>query len=146
MNGTAHRPLNGLPHDDEVESRARAIFRDACASVDSCHVQRLGLARRKALDVGTTRSPARAWAPLAGAAACCALVVAGVAWMQTAPHAPPSPIVASSAPITASPSGSDNPTPDVGTSQMEIVQNLDFYRWLASQPSVASVPAGSGSE
>lgn len=144
MNDVASKSINGLPHDDEVESRARAIFRDACASADSCHVQRLGQARRKALDAATARSPAWAWAPLAGAAACCALVVAGVAWMQTAP--PPSPIVASSAPVTANPSGSQNPTPDVGTSQMEIVQNLDFYRWLASQPSVASVPAGSGSE
>ncbi|HET7163407.1 MAG TPA: hypothetical protein VFI32_12150 [Rhodanobacteraceae bacterium] len=51
--------------------------------------------------------------------------------------------VVSSAPIAASrvDDASDD-LPEVGSTQMEMVQDLDFYRWLAAQPTVASAPRG----
>lgn len=133
--------INDLPRDDEVESRARGIFRDACRHVDSQYVLRLGQARRKALDAGPAHSPIRTWAPLGGAVACCVLVVAGVVWMQYGSPTTPPPDQSSPTSIATSHQGNDDATPEVGTNQMEMVRNLDFYRWLAAQPSVASVPA-----
>lgn len=130
-----------LPRDDEIEFRARAIFRNACEGVDSYHTLRLGLARRRALAAGSRHPALRAWAPLTGVAACCALAL-GVVWMRPTPHVTPGTSVASSA---AGQNDEDEVViPEVSSEQMEMVQNLDFYRWLAAQPSVASSPSGGG--
>ncbi|HLI18601.1 MAG TPA: hypothetical protein VKV22_10065 [Rhodanobacteraceae bacterium] len=138
---TTKNETDGLPRDDEVAARARAIFRSACEGADSYHTLRLGLARGKALNVGAKRAGLRVWAPLVGAAACCALVV-GVVWMRPVPHATSGTSIASSA---AGQSDQDEVViPEVSSEQMEMVQNLDFYRWLAAQPSVASSPSGGG--
>lgn len=126
-----------LPGDAEVESRSRAIFRNACERTDSYHALRLGMARRKAAHVGAARPAARMWAPLPSAAACCALVI-GVVWMHPARQIGPAATAVSSTPVTT---GSDTPeeiTPEIGSTQMEMVQDLDFYRWLAAQPAAAS--------
>lgn len=143
MNKMSENACSGLPHDDEVEARARVIFRNACEGTDSYHALRLGLARRKALNAGSGHSAMRVWAPLAGAAACCALV-AGVAWMRPVNRAVPDTSIASSAPIVAGQGLDDELAPEVSSNQMEMVQNLDFYRWLATQPTVASAPTGDG--
>ena len=135
--------LNPMPDDDEVASRARAIFRTACEQADSYHVLRLGLARRKAVNAGSTHRALKVWAPLAGAAACCALVV-GVVWLQPAGKLQSSSPMATAAPALSSQSDADEAIPEVGSNQMEVVQDLDFYRWLAAQPAMASAtPAGS---
>ena len=126
-----------LPGDAEVESRSRAIFRNACESTDSYHALRLGMARRKAAHVGAARPVSRMWAPLASAAACCALVI-GVVWMNPARQIGPAATAVPSRPVAT---GSDTPeeiTPEIGSTQMEMVQDLDFYRWLAAQPTAAS--------
>ncbi|TAM99466.1 MAG: hypothetical protein EPN40_05235 [Rhodanobacteraceae bacterium] len=143
MSKMSENASSGLPHDDEIEVRARAIFRNACESTDSYHALRLGLARRKALNAGAGHTAMRMWAPLAGAAACCALVV-GVLWMRPVAHVISDTGVASSAPIVTGHSENDEFAPEVSGNQMELVQNLDFYRWLATQPTVASASAGDG--
>lgn len=135
MNKLPENTIEGLPGDAEIASRARATFRAACEHTDSYHVLRLGMARRKAVHVGTARAASRVWAPLAGAAACCALVI-GVVWMNPAQQVGP----AATAPSTSAATGSDgaeDTAPEIGSTQMEMVQDLDFYRWLAAQPAAA---------
>lgn len=149
MNISSENKLEALPGDDEVASRARAIFRTACEQADSYHVLRLGLARRKAANAGPSHRALKVWAPLAGAAACCALV-AGVVWLRPADKPQASSPIATTAPAGFNQGGpnqgdADEVIPEVGSSQMEVVQDLDFYRWLAAQPTMASAaPAGSG--
>ncbi len=141
MNTMPGKKFNDLPNDAEVISRTRAIFRDACENTDSYHALRLGLARRKSVNAGNAGSMLRVWMPLAGAAACCALVT-GI-WLHPAARiTPAATTAASSAPIVASQDNDDTLVPEVGSSQMEMVQDLDFYRWLAAQPSIASAAAG----
>lgn len=149
MNISSENKFEALPGDDEVASRARAIFRTACEQADSYHTLRLGLARRKAVNAAASpHGMLKIWAPFAGAAACA--LVAGVIWLHPAAKLqPPSPIAAA-APVDSGQGGpnqgdADETIPEVGSSQMEVVQDLDFYRWLAAQPTMASAaPAGSG--
>lgn len=142
MNKQPESRIHSLPDTDAVAVRARGIFRTACENADSYHTLRLGLARRKALQ--SRRSPARVWAPLGGAAvACCALVV-GVLVMRPGNHAVPLPGTAASAPVAAGPASIVEEIPEVGGNQMEMVQDLDFYRWLAAQPAVAVASGQNG--
>ncbi|MGH8113490.1 MAG: hypothetical protein ACREPS_00335 [Rhodanobacteraceae bacterium] len=133
-----------LSHDDEVVSRARAIFRSACEGADSYHTLRIGLARRRALNALEKRSPLRVWAPLAGVAIACCVLALGIAFLRPGP----TPVVgssrvASSSSVAPGESESSDVIPDVDSSQMEMVQNLDFYRWFASQQNVtATTPKG----
>ena len=115
-------------------SRGQRRFRNACQQTDSYHALRLGLARRKALNGVAARSALRLWAPLAGAVACCALVI-GVVWLRPGDRLQASPPIATAMPAVAS---QGDAIPDVGSSQMEVVQDLDFYRWLAAQPAMAA--------
>ncbi|HEX7348896.1 MAG TPA: hypothetical protein VF264_04525 [Rhodanobacteraceae bacterium] len=131
-----HQPL---PDDDAIRMQARAIFRRACEGTDSYHALRLGMARRRALSATGHPAWLRIGAPLAGAAACCALVV-GVVWTRPAFHAAPVAITAAAS-ATATAVNTDA-EPEVGSNQMEIAQNLDFYRWLAAQPGVATATPG----
>lgn len=141
MNNVPENDGGGLPGDAEVASRARAIFRSACEGTDSYHALRLGLARRRALDARARRARAvPVWAPVAGATACCVLV-AGLLWLHPGTLTPPD---SSHAPATAAVGEPDTDAamPEIGSTQMELVENLDFYRWLASQPAVATARAG----
>lgn len=144
MSKIRDKTINDLPTDAEVISRARAIFKSACEEADSYHTLRLGLARRKALRAGGAgHRLAGFWAALAGTAiACCALAV-GVVWMHPVRHPGSSAgIVSTGTPIAAEAADSEEAdTPEIGSSQMEMVQDLDFYRWVASQPAVASAPS-----
>lgn len=129
--------FNDLPDDAEVTSRARAIFRSACEATDSYHALRLGLARRKALHAGAGHAVLRWWAPMAGAAACCVLAL-GLAWMHPAQQARPATGTPSDSQVAAAPAeGQDADLPDPGSTQMEMVEDFGFYRWVATQPVVA---------
>jgi hypothetical protein len=144
MNNLHENTCNDVPGDDEVASRARAIFRTACEQADSYHTLRLGLARRKAMNAGSAHRAVKVWAPLAGAAVCCALVV-GVVWLQPVGRLQPSSPIATTTPAVSTQGDADEAIPEVGSNQMEVVQDLDFYRWLAAQPAMASAaPVGSG--
>ncbi|HEU4856663.1 MAG TPA: hypothetical protein VFS86_05105 [Rhodanobacteraceae bacterium] len=142
MNKLQPNAFEGLPDDAEVEARARALFKVACDNTDSYHALRLGLARRKALDAGAARWPRHTWAPLVGAAACCVLAI-GVIWLHPVETVQPATPL-SATPVAVGAGDADEAAVNVGNPQMEMVQNLDFYRWLANQPTVASAPAGSG--
>jgi hypothetical protein len=137
MNKLPENTIDALPGDAEIESRSRAIFKNACENTDSYHALRLGMARRKAAHVGAARVTSRVWAPLASAVACCALVI-GVVWMNPARQTAPAATAMSSTPIATGSAAPEETTPEIGSTQMEMVQDLDFYRWLATQPAVAS--------
>lgn len=142
MNTQPENRINQLPGDDAVAARARSIFRTACENADSYHTLRLGLARRKALQA--RRSPARVWAPLGGAAiACCALVV-GVLMLRPGGRNAALPVTAPSTPVAAGPASVIEEIPEVSSNQMDMVQDLDFYRWLATQPAVAAASGRGG--
>lgn len=139
---TFHNPPARLPDDGKVAARAQAIFTTACDHVDSYHARRLELARQHTLHGYTPHPALRMWAPLAGAAACCVLVV-GVLWMRPAARiAAPHPITAAVPQAPAAPA--DDAAVDVGSSQADMVQHLDFYRWLATQPAVAAAAGADG--
>jgi hypothetical protein len=134
--------INNLHRDNEVESRARAIFRTACENADSYHLLRLGFARRKALNASAAGFATRLRAPAAGiAVACCALAVAVALLRPVARTAPPTNIAATTSPA---PEQVIDALPEVGNNPVEMVQNLDFYRWLAAQPAVAAAAPRSG--
>lgn len=141
MNTHNESRIDPSPGADAIAARARSVFRTACENTDSYHALRLGLARRKALQA--RRSPARVWAPLGGAAvACCALVV-GVLMMHPGGRVATLPAAPAAAPVGAGPASVIEEIPEVGSNQMEMVQDLEFYRWLAAQPSVAAASSGS---
>jgi hypothetical protein len=143
MSNIPDKPFKDLPDDSEVASQAGAIFRSACENTDSYHALRLGLARRKALNAGAGHRLAGFRTALAGVAvACCALVI-GIVWVRPALHAPSTSGIASPVPVAAGPAESDDELSEVGSSQMEMVEDLDFYRWVATQPAVASAPSRS---
>jgi hypothetical protein len=137
MNKLPENTIAALPGDAEIESRSRAIFRNACENTDSYHALRLGMARRKAVHVGAARVTSRVWAPMAGAVACCALVV-GVIWMNPAQQTGPAAAAVSSTPVATGSGTAEAITPEIGSTQMEMVRDLDFYRWLATQPAIAA--------
>lgn len=148
MNVQPSNTFNNLPSDHDVESRARAVFKQACKGADSYHTLRLGLARRKALNAGPARLATWLWAPLAGGAvACCALVI-GLTVLHPFAGSQPATTAAtdmSSAPIVASANGGTEAAVDLDSTQVDMVQNLDFYRWLAAQPDNAPAASGGGS-
>lgn len=142
MNKVPENTISELPGDAEIESRARAIFKNACENTDSYHALRLGMARRKAAHVGAARPASRMWAPLAGAAACCALVLGVVLMNPGRQIGPAATAVPSTSAASAGAGGAEEITPEIGSTQMEMVQDLDFYRWLAAQPTVATSRGG----
>lgn len=130
--------INELPHDGEVESRARSIFRNACENTDSYHALRLGLARRKALHGRTAHPGIRLWAPLAGGAvACCALAI-GVVLLRPDSRIVHDTGVVALAPVATGSLENTEDIPVIASNQMDMVQDLDFYRWLAAQPASAA--------
>lgn len=144
MNMPTGNSINHLQHDGDVESRARVVFHAACDNTDSYHALRLGAARRKALDCASARPSFRLWAPLAGAAMACGALAVGVVMLRpVSPSAVPASTTSSAAITLTQPDAADE-LPAVGSNQMEMVQDLDFYRWLATQPGVASASAGGG--
>lgn len=136
--------LNDLPGDDEIAARARTIFHTACEQADSYHTLRLGMARRKAMNAGSPHATFKVWAPLAGAAACCVLAV-GVLWLHPVNRLQPPSSIATTTHAVADQDDGDDVIPDVNSNQMEVVQDLDFYRWLAAQSTMAAAaPTASG--
>lgn len=146
MTHTPDNTFKELRHDDEVISRARVIFGRACEGADSYHKLRLGLAHRRALNARARRSPVRVWAPLAGIATACCVLALGIAFLRPAATRVAAPSDRSAPASVATGDSGDSGgdvIPDVDSSQMEMVQNLDFYRWLASRQTVTpTTPKG----
>ncbi|HXS73375.1 MAG TPA: hypothetical protein VN725_04970 [Rhodanobacteraceae bacterium] len=126
MNTSPDKSDRNLAADHELISRARDIYAQACANVDSRTHARLGAARRNALDAVHAPSRQRLWLPAAGAVAACALAL-GVVWLRPA-SAP------SSAQNQRAALADAELPPDADPRQLDLYQNLDFYQWLAQQP------------
>jgi len=146
MNTTPERnpeniSLDGLPTDRAVETRAREIFKNACAHVDVRTGARLAAARREALDAARHPSHRRVWLPAAGAFAACALAL-GVVWFHAGPASGPAANMhTQGSTIAAVATDADLPL-DADAEQLDLYQNLDFYQWLAQQPNAAKSANG----
>lgn len=121
-------------HDCELMMRARTLHSQACASVDAPTLARLTAARRNALATKFTLSHKRIWLPVVGAAAACALTLSLIVW-----NPGPAPSHANSPQVTQN--EAELP-PDADAQQIDLYQNLDFYRWLAQQPDLHGAHAG----
>lgn len=140
MNDFNHHNFNNLHGDDEVIARARALFKSACENTDSYHALRLGLARRKALNAGARHRFGGFWTALAGTAVACCVLTVGAVWLRAGGQAGQAAAIASThAAITAEPASAQAAgAPEIGNGQIEMVEDLAFYRWLADQPALSS--------
>lgn len=127
-------PKKTDPTDRELVMRARAIYSEACANVDSRTHARLAAARRNAMAAARTPAHKRVWLPAAGAMAACALAVGVILWRpaSTPPPAQGRQVAASEAELP----------PDADPKQMDLYQNLEFYQWLAQQPDARAAADG----
>lgn len=132
--------LDGLPIDRAVETRAREIFKNACAHVDARTGARLAIARREALDTAGQPSHRRVWLPAAGAIAACALAL-GVVWFHAGPASAPAVHIPAQGPTIAAATDTGLPS-DADAEQLDLYQNLDFYQWLAQQPNARAPGTG----
>ncbi|NII11571.1 hypothetical protein [Oleiagrimonas sp. C23AA] len=116
--------------DRDFQARARRLYRQAAADVDTATAARLRAARREAL-VGESATRRHGWMMPAGALAVTALALI-VAWQPlhraTSPGSPAAAVT--SAPGTAD---SDLP-PDPDDADPAMYQDMGFYAWLAHQP------------
>ena len=140
MTDLNHKNFKSLHSDDEVIARARTLFKSACENTDSYHALRLGLARRKALNAGPRHRFGGFWTALAGTAVACCVLTLGAVWMRAGGQGGQAAASASThAAITAESAGHQQAGgPAIGNGQMEMVEDLAFYRWLASQPALGS--------
>ena len=116
--------MNEQPEISKVEKRARELFDDSLERIDARTRSRLTQARHAALDeLKSTRGLVTRWiwAPVGGlaAAAVIAVLVTGRPSVDPAVSSAPSPeeleIVA-------------------GDESVELLQDVEFYAWLAQQP------------
>jgi hypothetical protein len=140
MTDLNHNTFKGLHSDDDVIARARALFKNACENTDSYHALRLGLARRKALNAGTAHRFGGFWTALAGTAVACCVLAVGAVWLRAGGQPGQAAAIASThAAITAEPASPRAAgAPEIGNGQIEMVEDLAFYRWVADQPALSS--------
>lgn len=111
----------------DLELRARSLYRQAAADVDTATAAHLREARRRALD-GGHRGAAR-WMVPAGAFAAAALALV-VVWN---PLRGPSPHASGHA-VRATVDADAELPPDADAADPGLYQDLDFYAWLAEKP------------
>lgn len=116
--------------DKPFEQRARELYLDAARQLDPATAGRLRAARREAL--AAAEKPvhhATRW--LIPSGACAAIALAAVlAWPSLPRSGTPAPTAAST---MASATENDNTLPpDPEQADPNLVQNLDFYGWLAA--------------
>ncbi|TBR37244.1 MULTISPECIES: hypothetical protein [Dyella] len=115
--------------DNNLERRARALYREASRQIDPVTAGRLRAARRAALAVATPPAVTRMTRLLVPAGAFAA--VAFAALMFFAPMRGDLPNRAQGTEQTEQ----DDLPPDVSSIDPSMVQNLDFYDWLATNDS-----------
>lgn len=124
--------------DNKFEQRVRGLWHEAAQRIDPATTGRLRAARRQALQSTqtTTARPHVRWLIPSGAFAAIALV-AMLAW-QPMPRdtVKPAGTVAGTANV-ATAQDNDLP-PDADQVDPGLVQNLDFYSWLAANNSTPS--------
>lgn len=112
--------------EHDFEDRLRALYRRTADEVDTATAARLRESRQRALEAAERPRLARWLMPMGALAACLLAVV--VIWPST-PHTA-RPAVNDTAATT------DNALPpDPDGTDPAMYQDLDFYAWLADQPS-----------
>ncbi|SFR85557.1 hypothetical protein SAMN05216570_0032 [Dyella sp. OK004] len=124
------------PDNNNLERRARALYREASRNVDTATAGRLRAARREALAAANAPAQHRLARVLVPASAFAAVAFAALMmWspmQQRASSASSSAVAAQTAEVDG-----DLP-PDPTSADPSMVQNLDFYDWLATSDSQAS--------
>ncbi|WP_266169305.1 hypothetical protein [Dyella subtropica] len=115
--------------DNNLERRARTLYREASRRIDPVTAGRLRAARREALAAASTPAHPRFTRVLVPASAFAA--VAFAALMMWSPMYPNAQAPESSASTVAVEVDGDLP-PDPSAADPTLVQNLDFYGWLAT--------------
>ncbi len=113
---------------DNLEHRARALYREAGRRIDPATAGRLRAARREALAVAAAPAHARLVRGLVPAGAFAAIALAVL--MVFAPVSRDSAPEGVNATQTVETDG-DLP-PDLSNTDPSLMQNLDFYDWLAT--------------
>ncbi|HET8897723.1 MAG TPA: hypothetical protein VFN09_02910 [Rhodanobacteraceae bacterium] len=112
--------------NDNFETRARALFHGACEQIDPATEARLRSARMAALAAPPPRARRLLLPASALAASALALVVA---WQI------PGVTTHTSTPAVTGNQASNGSA--VADDDVDLYNNLDFYTWLATQPTVA---------
>lgn len=120
---------------NNLEQRARELYREASQHIDPATAGRLRAARRTALESAhAPKHRATRWLIPSGAFAMLALVALMV-W-QPLPHRSASPTTAQMAVAPQASAEIDNDLPpDADKTDPNLYQNLDFYGWLAANDS-----------
>ncbi len=114
---------------NDIEQRARELYREASQHVDPVTAGRLRAVRREALaSVHATRHRSARWLIPTGALAMLALSALMV-WPPSPPHAPSVHTIVSAGSSTDL--DSELP-PDADQTDPNLYQDLDFYGWLAA--------------
>ncbi|MGH8178639.1 MAG: hypothetical protein ACREV5_20465 [Steroidobacter sp.] len=111
------------PETRAADETAKALFDESVERLDARTCSRLTQARHAALDELEKSRPMRArwlWAPAAGLAAAVLAVLVG-SWPGSEPAAPES-LLLEDFDLVA------------GTENLELLQDVEFYAWLAEQP------------
>lgn len=112
---------------DNLERRARALYREASRQLDPATAGKLRAARREALAAAAAPVHARFARMLVPAGAFAAIAVAALMVFSPRDSAP---VQAPGAAQTVEADG-DLP-PDLSNTDPSLMQNLDFYDWLAT--------------
>ncbi|MEV8522512.1 hypothetical protein ABZR86_22140 [Dyella marensis] len=116
---------------DNLERRARELYREASRRIDPATAGRLRAARREALAAAAAPAHLRFARMLVPAGAFAAIAVAALMVFSPRDSAP---VQAPGATQTVEATDGDLP-PDLGNTDPSLMQNLDFYDWLATNDS-----------
>jgi len=116
---------------DNLERRARELYREASRRIDPATAGRLRAARREALAAAAAPAHLRFARRLVPAGAFAAIAVAALMVFSPRDSAP---VQAPGATQTVEATDGDLP-PDLGNTDPSLMQNLDFYDWLATNDS-----------
>jgi hypothetical protein len=120
--------------DNHFERHARALYREAGRRIDPATAGRLRAARREALAAANTPAQHRLARVLVPAGAFAAVAFAALMMWSPLPYGLQAPSQAISATQTGE-IDADLLPPDPASADPSLVQNLDFYGWLATNDS-----------
>ncbi len=124
--------MKPAPTTNDLQTRARELYRRLGPHVDHATAARLRTARQQALDAGPSRHHGR-WMMPVGA---CAVALLAVVTIWQPLHRSTGMAPAASEPSTAS----DILPPDADRTDPALYQHMEFYAWLASQKTTQSSP------
>ncbi len=131
MSTEQNEPVNG----DRLEQLSRELFDASVANLDARTRSRLNQARQAALDAArgpAAVSPVRWLVPVGSAAALGLVVLTSAQFMRASNEAP----VAEEANVVAS--TVDDLEILTSSDELEMLQDVEFYAWLETQPEAAS--------